>query len=743
MKIRLRRCTALMLAAAILLTFGFGAFAADDSSDTVPGWMTDGSDAKEATDAEYETIAENTHFSLAVNAENGRFTLTDKKSGKEWGSNPPDAEEDDFAKGINRTNLYSQLWVQYIDKAGSENATNSHAGSYRKDGLQVKIQDSGFVAVYDFPELGITIPIKVELTDTGIKASIAFSEIKETADNLIYNITLYPYLCAASMQDTGWLLVPDGSGALIYLNNQKNTFGSYRQEVYGRDAAYEQMTLLPEEEQIYLPACGVKMQDGAMVAYLEQGGGYAYLNAAPSETVTSYNHAYFDFQLRRSYTFSLEAGDENKEFDRNPLPDDKIVMTCSFLNGEKAELAGMAEAVQNAVFGERQPKASKGDGLFLQTEQSTLQKKNFLGIPYHAQTALTTYDQLTDILAEMKEKAGISKARVTLKNSHKDEVKGKVTSSLRPLGILGGQKGFDRLKEASGAELYQSVRLMTFSKGGNGVNRFFDAVRNQSKAITRLFEYQLSTYQPLSPGGSRYLVAPQKLSDVADKLIKKLPAQATLDVGELANLLYSCYKDKIVYPRSVTEKAVTEQLSKLKKSGAKLTANGANAYALPYLDYVYHVPTSSGRHSVFDEDVPFYQMVLEGYLAYSSPAINESANYSIAFLKALESGSDLSYTLMWNQEIRPDKTAAAGIFHCRYEQLREQMITELNAVQALRKATESSGIKSRTRNSEGLIQIVYQNGAALLLNDTDKTLTNGKYTVEPKNYLILEKGELQ
>ena len=56
-----------------------------------------------------------------------------------------------------------------------------------------------------------------------------------------------------------------------------------------------------------------------------------------------------------------------------------------------------------------------------------------------------------------------------------------------------------------------------------------------------------------------------------------------------------------------------------------LLANGANAYALPYVQEITDVPLQSSGFDVFDEDIPFYQMVMHGVKSYGTSAVNASA----------------------------------------------------------------------------------------------------------------------
>ncbi len=671
---------------------------------------------------------------LCADFENGEFYIEDRTSASRWYSTPVGAKQDEYAQGINKTNLYSHILLQYIDENGSENITNSYAAVLKRNGLSLEKIENGIKIIYNFKELGITVPVEISLTQYGFEVKLRLEEISETKGNLIYNITLFPFLSSASLSDRGFMLLPDGCGAISLLNNNRHTAEAYREPVYGEDAIEEVTASSVNKERVCIPAAGIKRNNSALFAFLRSGGGYAYVNACNSKMVNGYNSVYFDFQLRRSYTFSLSAGDENVEIDRSPLADDEILINYTMLEGDDAELSGMILAAQREIFGGRERNVKNG-GIFLKTIAACEIKKSFLGIPYTGTAAVTTYKQLEEMLNEIGESSGLD-ISVLLKNFHSDEIDGKVTKRINPINSLGSKKEMKRLFDRKNTDVFVSCSFDRFASSGNGVNRFFDAARNLSKASTRLYSYLLSTFSVNRSARTGYLVVPDKLYGIYEKFRKKSDGFEQIDIDTLATTLYSWCKNKKTNSREKDKRLVTDLLKQMKADGFILTAPMANAYALPFLDYVYDVPASSSGFMMCDYSVPFYQSVINGFVGYSAESVNQSATPEDSFLSLLESGGDIAFTVMYNSDIPLKGTSAEGIFACRYNEQRETVIEIAKDYARFRNEIDNVFISGYEFPADGVVKTVFSNGTVLFTNHNAREVSVGAEKIPAGGYII-------
>lgn len=103
---------------------------------------------------------------------------------------------------------------------------------------------------------------------------------------------------------------------------------------------------------------------------------------------------------------------------------------------------------------------------------------------------------------------------------------------------------------------------------------------------------------------------------------KERPEHPSL--GSLTTALYGDYGKQAI-SRDAAQQLLEDAYQQITDADISLLANGANAYALPYVQEITDVPLQSSGFDVFDEDIPFYQMVMHGVKSYGTSAVNASA----------------------------------------------------------------------------------------------------------------------
>ena len=120
------------------------------------------------------------------------------------------------------------------------------------------------------------IPLEYKLLKDRLVVSVNPSEITYN-DNGYYlvDVDVLPYFGAAGTEDNGYIFVPDGSGALIDLNNQKTNVTAYTANVFGDDLTKNFMNdKLSEADaslSVKLPVFGLKKDDSAFLAVITDG----------------------------------------------------------------------------------------------------------------------------------------------------------------------------------------------------------------------------------------------------------------------------------------------------------------------------------------------------------------------------------------------------------------------------------------------------------------------------------------
>ena len=128
--------------------------------------------------------------------------------------------------------------------------------------------------------------------------SIAFrdSELQLT------KITVLPAFGAADRQADGYIFLPDGSGALTYLNHTKTNTSNFSAPVYGEEHTLPSGTEAEEKNtavspDVYMPVFGMKNGDEAFLAIIEQGDALAEVTAQTGSENFTTNIVYADFRM--------------------------------------------------------------------------------------------------------------------------------------------------------------------------------------------------------------------------------------------------------------------------------------------------------------------------------------------------------------------------------------------------------------------------------------------------------------
>ena len=50
--------------------------------------------------------------------------------------------------------------------------------------------------------------------------------------------------------------------------------------------------------------------------------------------------------------------------------------------------------------------------------------------------------------------------------------------------------------------------------------------------------------------------------------------------------------------------------------------SGGNSYSLPYADDIINAPDTQSDFYIIDAQVPFYQMIIHGYINYTGASLN-------------------------------------------------------------------------------------------------------------------------
>ena len=704
--------------------------------------------------AEVILVAENDRLELHYDTVESQIILKDKLTQEEWRSTPNDIAQDKRATGVNKINRQSDLIVQYHNTSYVTNQVNSYTGAIKKGDFTWELIENGVAIRYYFPKQGFVIPVQYVLEEDCLAASIISEGIEEEVwedpdtdpekKQSVMNVALLPFMGAAGSDDEGYLIIPDGSGALIHFNNGRTGAAIYQQDVYGRDDALTIRKAATTTYDVNMPLFGIVRNGRALMAVVENGDYQAQLNAMVNGQLTGYSNAYFAVQYIHMEANTIMPGSEHST--------DVMLPTNTFRDMGNFTVRYYPLAAENATYADVAAayraqlglKESIADAATQQLEMvaSIPSIDTFLGVPYESVRVLTSYEQAAQTLRDFAA-VGLNDLTLRYTGWSKQSVRGKMVTGLDLDNRLGGKKAFDGLRQAvkeTGAEMVLAVDLIDIYEDGNGYWSLFAATDSVNSTAKQVPEFLQSTGYQDPEGKPWYLLSPDKVPEAARKLAENLSGQVEgISLSVLGNTVYSSF-GKTGISRTSAGAYWTDALKTLSGSMQNLSARTASSYAFPYIQQVDSAPCASSRFEVTDMEIPFYQMVTHGAMVLYTEPVNEDGNVRKALLRAIEYGMYPSWRVIAGDTALLSGTDYASWHAASLDAWREE-IKNTAAWMAPLGVYAGMQMTGHEQVTATLSVTTYANGDMVLVNYGSEDAEHLGVTVPALGYAIKEVGE--
>lgn len=547
---------------------------------------------------------------------------------------------------------------------------------------------------------------------------------------VLTEIAMLPYFGAAGTGQEGYLFVPDGAGALIYLNNGKTGMPFFQKAYYTRDRSVPLEELDDADDyDMLLPVYGMKAGDRSFLTVIAQGDPMAALTADVAGGASRYNHLYPTFTLKQRHTVTTSVLNlsGNVTYQKTPVSSD-MELHFLFQEGRAADYVGMARAYQSYLVQRGDLPAQAPDAgempLYLDVVGAVPCRTTRFGIPVETEKELTGYRQAIDILKAFQEK-GAGDLMLGYTGWHSRGVYNSLPDKVRLIDALGGKKAFAELsayvKEA-GIPFYPKNELAYVSK--NTLTDSFrisrDTARNMEQATALDGDFNLVTGTNLYET-FRWVVSPGRYDSLMNRFLDSYQGYGItgLDLGSLAGHINSDFNEASLIDRVQAQAIIRSQYKKAADAGYRIAVENAAAYALAHASVAVGCPQSTSFQYIVDEAVPFYQIVLQGRLAHAGEAINLSEDYRTAALRAMETGAMPFYRFIYHEN-----TALMGtdyeLYSACYTQWLDDALELYHQAAPLYKAIGGSPIVSRRTAAPEVYETVFENGTAILVNYGDE-----------------------
>ena len=694
----------------------------------------------------YKTVADNKLFSLSADMETGLFTLYQKETGKSWHSTPIDAENDKISKGPVKTNVRSQIVAEYIYRSDESHAETTQSANSRSECINsgsVKVEQvtNGIRVTYCFETVGFEIPVVYTLESDYLKAEIETEKIKEGKDSYLMAINLLPAFGAGNSEDDGSLFVPDGCGALIHFNNGVSMKQQYDEYVYGDDLAQNVDEKSNLTETIRLPVFATITSGSSLLGVITEGAALSSISVINGNGSCGYNAVSAKLHIRQLNTRVMFA---NNAKNKRAISRVSAIQKTSFvvryypIKSDENDVCSLANCYRSYLENEKGlKKKNTTPALNVDLYGSVDTVGHFLGIPYTKKSVLTSFDQARNIIEVLSDSTEFSVSGRYIGWNNSGVLNNKLPKNASPLSSLGGKKKLKKLinqvkRQGNSLSLEGDMLYFRSGKNSNSVKTIFGQFALQYDYLPSVFV----TNQNRTP---LRLLTPGKISEITNRFLKSFSqfTDVGISLSTLGNTCYSEYADGREKTRENQKQICVEALCKASKEINSVTLETANDYAAIYSDRILNAPVTSSGYALFDEDVPFYQMVFHGYIALSVPAMIQSAEINDNFLMAVSTGSELLYTASYNSVAFLSGTRYDGIYGSEFSMWSQDAIDKMQKYSGLLKDISNKTIIGYTSLSNEVFKTDFENGVSVIVNYGNSEVKFQESILPAKDYLVI------
>lgn len=686
------------------------------------------SSSSDITDGYYK-IAENENLELYVNNSNLGLKIKNKTTGYVWSSTLDTRDKilnqtwQDFAQ--------SAVTIEYMDDT---NKVRQISMLTEKVKTNVTKTDTGFKSDIYFDNEGIKLTLNVALGKDNISLNIPYSSIEEKNNSYkIQTVTLYPFLGASKGNNmSGYMFVPDGSGALISLSQKTSAEQPFIGRVYGDDLGVKGIPVRDKNdnsknpEQIYMPVFGMNQNNtNGYVALIDGGAPYSEIEAYPAGVTTAFNWIAAKFVYRDSYLQPIDKKGDAITVNQKDKNSFDASIKYMFLSNENSSYVGMAkryqqELINQGILKKKNTQTNKDVPVRLEFYAAD-NKKVFL---WRSVVPMTTVQQMDSIVKDLRS-SNVNSMSVDVLGWTKGGVTG---SSPIP---------FPFEKKVGSAKDWQSFIAENESKG-TPVYMYADFAGAYSNAGGYKKNDIAQTISEQLMGDSEYsYLNPRSVSRIFNSQIPKFNNYGINNIAleSLGKNLNSAYNSNNAISRDDTIKTYEKMLSANNKN--KYAFYSPNQYLWKYISELLDVPMDSSNFLLENEAVPFMQIALKGYVDYYAPASNFYSNSTNETLKLIDYGAFPSFDLTYEDPVKLIDTQTSWLYTSQYSVWKDEIVKTYNEVNKALNDVKNADLVNREQLQDGVYKDTYSNGVSIIINYSNEAYKYNDTTVDAQSYAVI------
>lgn len=567
-----------------------------------------------------------------------------------------------------------------------------------------------------------------------VKWKVQIAKMKEIPAAAVVSVELLPYFGAADDRDEGYVLYPDGCGALTCFKENHGEFQSfYQSDTYSSlmpDIDWEASKDFLGVGSQFVPYFGIRKGEDAFIAYVCSGQAMSEITYRPSGYILPVHRTAAGFTYRQPVATSSTNGQWQSADDTMVFEEEMLQYTAAveyqFLHGEHADYSGMAAALRGYMekegilcrsdlirdgsiplaldlFGGYNEKLLAFDNYMTGTDVSQAREitENFPGIPV-----------LCNYIGAFSEGYGAYPSEYQLEPAlgNIEELK-ELSEELKRNG---GHLFLD------GSQLLADYEQRNYSEGELAIGNHYQILKSTESHTQFL----------LTPGAVK--------ERLEEKLLPALESygNAGFHDSAMGSFVYGDFGSKHKISRLETVELWKEIFARIKETSGAAGADGGGDYTFASVDWLRNVPDDVSGYYYTDKAVPFYPMLVHGYKICTSTSDNQFYDEKAQTLRAIEFGFTPCFSLTEKDVESSRKGVYTSVFSAISNRIEK---TYKQYEEALGDVADAEIL--RHESDGNIARVSYDNGVEIILNYSKQTVNLDGVQIGPESYVKIVDGK--
>ena len=585
--------------------------------------------------------------------------------------------------------------------------------------------------------------VDYRLQNDSLLVDVPLSELQFNANYPPLSLQLNEFLLHSNQSEDGYLLIPDGSGALVDFSTGVNDTGALQVLVYSNDKTLSNNESDLLEIDALMPIYGIREGKNGVLAIVEDGDATTRITAEKAGTRSTYNQVGALFML--SNRVNAKIGDGSVNTTVMVQQEDVYggnLRTRYVLLANSGTYSDMAACYKTYLM-QRDNMTLAGiqtqPEMYLEVIGAITRTESVMGVQYEGVEALTTFRQAQEIL-QLYNDAGVTNVQMISLGALKGGLDNYSFNGNKLLGVLGGQNGYAALSEAVEAQngsLYLAVNALTVPRESGHFNRNQRSARTLDQSLAKKYKYNLVTQK--KEGLSNVIsigYLPEYVGNFVTRMAKKgVTNIAMMDMG---NELYADYNKASTTLRQSAKKVTLNVFGDIVKGGSGLLLTAPMIDAVSMASGLVEIPLYSNNRKIVSRSVPFLPMVLSGIKTYAGEAYNEVDNQEYLRLKIIETGASPYFSLFYAENTMLRNSEYTYLTSNNYKLWLDDSISLWKECQTISDKVQGAYLTWHEEVAAGVYRSVYSNGWYVLTNYNETPVTVNGCEVGAMNYALGE-----